>query len=360
MKNTRIPAFVLAALVSASAPGEDRAYFRDDLLFYASYDRSPDADFARGDGRAINPKGEGLVEGRFGQALRFERKRGVRVCEYAARKNVRPDEGAIAFYFKPDWSGQDCKIRYFFLHPGPKNRGGGANAPDSIGVQTMRYRKPEQELWLWYDDHGGGNNIVRGSIHRWAKREWRHVAVTWDSSWLHLYLDGELKGRHRVKGQVSEPGDRFFVGASRNGALSSEGVLDELYIYGRALSLAEIGLLTGKPKFVVPRIHSLTPLQSLFFQSETRVPFRCELTGRIDPDVHRLRCALSRQAARDPVASAALPPAATGRYALDLPRPLSEGSYTLQLALVDKRGKVLDQKKAPLRVLTGPFDQETR
>lgn len=357
MNATRITLLLIVTCLTLCA-GAERTYFRDDLLFYASFDQSLDADFARGAKRVVAYKGEGVVEGKYGRALHFVPEDGVRFCEYEADGNIRPDAGTIAFYFKPDWPGDEYKIRYLFFCPGPKNKGGGANFPDSIGIQTMRYRKPEQEIWLWYDDHGGGNNIVRGKIHTWRKGRWYHVAVTWDSEWLHVYIDGVLRGRFKLRGKISEPGSRFYVGSSRNGGMSSEGVLDEFYIYGRALSLAEIGLLTGKPEFIWPRIHSLTLLQSLFFRSERRVPFRCELTGRIDREKHRLRALVLRDGVGKPMASAEFP-GGTGRHAMELPRVLPEGRYRFRVALIDRQGEELDAKSAPLHIVAGPFDTTT-
>jgi len=345
---------LLAACAAPLAAAEERVYFKPDLLFYASYDRSLDADLARGDRQPLKSKGEEFVEGRFGKALRFAAK-AKPFCEYRAKGNVRHDRGTVAFHFKPEWSGAEFIHRFFFFHPGAKNPHGGANSPDSMGVLTMRYRKPDQEIWLWYDDHGGGNNIVRGNIAAWRQGEWHHVAVTWDPEWLRIYFDGVLSGQSRVKGRITDPGATFFVGSSRNGHAPSCGTLDEFCIYGRALSLAEIGILTGKPELRVPRIHTMAATQRLFFRGERRVAFRCVLTGLIDPQKHRLRATLLRKGTAQPVAEATLP-AATGQHALAAPR-WAEGAYTLRVVLADGQGKKLDERAEPLRVIDGPFDR---
>lgn len=344
---------LLASCLPARA-AQEQPLVKDALLFYASYDRSADADFARGDGRAAKVEGHGFVEGKAGRGLRFA-KGAARVCAYKARGNIRPDQGTIAFLVRPNWSGEEFTHRHFLFYPGATNGSAGANRPDTLTVFTMKYRRPEQEIWLWVDDHGGGNNTVRGCIAHWRKGEWHHVAVTWDAQWLHIYLDGELKGRHRVAGRIAEPGDRFWVGSSRNGAFGADSVLDEFCIYGRPLSLAEIGLLTGRPELVAPRIHAMTPTQNLFFRGERRLAFRCELTGRIDPQRHRLHATLTRDDESKPIASAAFP-AASGRHRLAV-ESWKAGSHTLRVVLADEKGKALDKRTAVLRVIDGPFDR---
>jgi len=356
MKLSQTVVLLLAVCGPAWADEPDRAYFKKDLLFYASFDRSTDADFARGDARCAETGEPELVDGRFGRALLFSSR--VRACcQYQAEKNLQSDQGTIAFYFRPEWSGGDYQHRHFFFYPGIRNPHAGVNAPDSMGIHTKRYRKPDQEIWLWYDDHGGGNNIVKSPIASWRAGQWHHVAVTWDAQWLRVYLDGKLTGQHPAGGRITEPGEAFFVGSSRNGHAPSGGALDEFYVYGRPLSLAEIGLLTGQPRFLTPGIVSLEPEQTLFFRSERRVPFRCELAGRIDPDKHGLRAALIPQDEDGPIASADCAVGSEG-HSLELPHPVPEGFYRLRVLLIDAAGNVLDEESILLRVLAGPFDED--
>ncbi len=171
--------------------------------------------------------------------------------------------------------------------------------------------------------------------------------VTLDNSIEVFYVRGAIRGL------ITEPGASFFVGASRGGAFSSDGVIDELYVYGRALSVGEIGILTGKPELVKPRIHAVEPLQRLFFLSERVIGFRCELCGRIEPARHRLRAELLGQPEGEPIAAmAAEVTGATHVLEATVPR---EGFCTLRVALTDEAGTVLDEKTAQLRFIDGPF-----
>ena len=352
-------AWLVALLVAVGGgtglPVTQRVAVRQGLLFYASFERSADADSARGRARVVRSEGVTKAKGKHGSALRFARKGGTRFCEYSAARNVRPDRGTIAFHFKPDWSGDQATHRYFFFRPGTGSRGAGANSPDSMGLHTMARKKPPQQIWLWYDDHGGGNNIVRAPIGDWRKGEWHHVAATWDTERLRIYVDGVLKGERGLRGQITDPATTFFVGSSRNGVFSSEGVLDEFCVYDRALSAGEIGVLTGRPELVAPRIHALALRQTLYYRRESDVVFRCELGGQFDAERHRLTAAVARAADGAVVGSAVLS-AKSGRGSVRLTKP-AEGAYALRVRLETNAGKRLDEKTAPLRVLQGPFDR---
>ena len=355
-------ALLLATMTLGAPPARERLLFKDSLLFYASYDRTADADFARGAGRAVrtgrDAKSKAVrAPGKIGKALLFRNKGGTRFCEYKAAGNVLAKQGTMAFFFRPNWSGADKADRMasFFFRPGARSRSAGANFPDCMGVFARRYRKPYVELWVWCDDHGGGNNIARGSIADWRRGEWRHVAVTWDPNRLQIYIDGELRGRRRQRGLITEPDDRFFVGASRNGAFCSDGVLDEFYIYARALSAAEIGLLTGYPRLTKPRILSMRPQQTLYFRSDKAIRFQCELAGKIDPERHRIRAELIAGQEKAPVAASAFR-WRSGTYAIPVDR-LPERAYRLRIALADEKGSTLDRKLSEVHVVRGPFDR---
>ena len=80
---------------------------------------------------------------------------------------------------------------------------------------------------------------------------WKHVAVTYDGAWLRIYIDGRAAGAKRVSGRTCVSGEPLAVGAKNNpskGLLEAfwDGRLDEVRIYNRALTLAEIGQLAAR------------------------------------------------------------------------------------------------------------------
>ena len=81
---------------------------------------------------------------------------------------------------------------------------------------------------------------------------WKHVAATYDGTWLRVYIDGRAAGAKRVSGRTCASGEPLAVGAKNNptkGLLEAfwDGRLDEVRIYDRALSLTEIGQLALRP-----------------------------------------------------------------------------------------------------------------
>jgi hypothetical protein len=81
---------------------------------------------------------------------------------------------------------------------------------------------------------------------------WTHVASTYDGAWLRLYIDGRAAGAKQVTGRTCVSGEPLAVGAKNNptkGILEAfwDGRLDEVRIYSRALSAAEITSLAARP-----------------------------------------------------------------------------------------------------------------
>ncbi|WP_197025215.1 LamG domain-containing protein [Nocardioides sp. URHA0032] len=80
---------------------------------------------------------------------------------------------------------------------------------------------------------------------------WKHVATTYDGTWLRIYIDGRAAGAKRVSGRTCISGEPLAVGAKNNptkGLLEAfwDGRLDEVRVYDRALDATEIGQLASR------------------------------------------------------------------------------------------------------------------
>jgi hypothetical protein len=80
---------------------------------------------------------------------------------------------------------------------------------------------------------------------------WKHVATTYDGTWLRVYIDGRAAGVKRVSGRTCVSGEPLAVGAKNNptkGLLEAfwDGRLDEVRVYDRALTVTEIGQLAAR------------------------------------------------------------------------------------------------------------------
>ena len=81
---------------------------------------------------------------------------------------------------------------------------------------------------------------------------WRHVAATYDGTWLRVYIDGRAAGAARVAGRTCVSGEPLAVGAKNNptkGLLEAfwDGRLDEVRVHDRALTATEVGRLAARP-----------------------------------------------------------------------------------------------------------------
>jgi hypothetical protein len=69
---------------------------------------------------------------------------------------------------------------------------------------------------------------------------WYHVAMTYDGSYLKLYVNGSLDGSAGVSGQIAGGDESLLIGGSVPGPWDLNGLVDELTLYSRALSQTEI------------------------------------------------------------------------------------------------------------------------
>ncbi len=93
-------------------------------------------------------------------------------------------------------------------------------------------------LYINTDEQGyasvGGEHIPIG--------EWMHVAAVFDSEAevARLYQNGRLTGERAFRGRIANHPEEFQLGASRYPFDGYRGLLDEVKLYGRALSAEEI------------------------------------------------------------------------------------------------------------------------
>jgi nitrogen fixation protein FixH len=69
---------------------------------------------------------------------------------------------------------------------------------------------------------------------------WYHVAMTYDGGYLKLYVNGNQDGSLAVSGPILVANNPFRIGSGGPGPWNFSGRVDELSLYDRALSVAEI------------------------------------------------------------------------------------------------------------------------
>lgn len=206
----------------------------DGLLFYCSFDRGVDADYAAGDAKCkvFGPPSQLFVPGIKGNGVHIgfdAAKKTLFQLRYNALKNVNYRQGSICFWMKPEnWQSDSRKYCHFIA---------ARNAPKKR--QLMVYKYDGASLYFLIGEKS--NSIARANVSRLEAGQWTHVAAVWDESGQKLYLNGrltELTGRGEITPDMIF--DQLLLGYRGWDVEDGISVMDELRIYDRPLSETEI------------------------------------------------------------------------------------------------------------------------
>ena len=145
-----------------------------------------DGSYKGAGGEAGIPNGTSFAAGRHGQALLVD---GGDTLSYETAGNLNREQGAIEFWVRPVWDGSDEKNHDFFE--------AGHEWFNRIMITKDGANNLRLMVWDSSQEYGVGYNIGY-----WRAGEWHHVAATWSSSDLALYVDGE---RRDWRGNTGRP-----------------------------------------------------------------------------------------------------------------------------------------------------------
>jgi len=199
----------------------------DDVLFYAPFEDNYDAQIAAGSPGATVTGKVPFTGGRQGKGILI----GGGRLDYETAGNLDLKCGTVALSIMPvNWD-KDTYTRDFFAvvgrHP---------------GCYMSLYKYVNQLYFLVQQSYDKRQYIHGGRHHDYKRGRWTHATVTWNGNNLKIYIDGEFVNDIWVPTNffVKELGARFNIGSNRQ---RPDTVLDEFYIFRRALSPEEIKLL---------------------------------------------------------------------------------------------------------------------
>ncbi len=229
---------VFLFLVTSISTGEQSP--TPEILFYANFDSTLNAAIAKGDTKAYTNSAISLTEGKFGNGV--ELKDG-QVLKYKVDKNLSKDGGTFSIWFKPDFVLPDSyyeenKIVYLFSVLGD-------NWNNRMDFRTGSFH------YFFVKRDGGLNQECLWTMFRaiWDNSDWHLATITWDSTVIKEYFDGELKDYLYHTGLPSNLKGYFNIGSSQDGKLQMTGVLDDAVILNAPLTEKEISqyYLSRKP-----------------------------------------------------------------------------------------------------------------
>jgi len=172
-----------------------------------------DGDYAGTQGEMGTAVGTGFTDGRFGQGVLLDE---TDTLTYTAAGNLNHTQGAVEFWVRPDWDGDDGGDHTLFWWR-------------EDGDMLHLRKDPVSNLVFDYFYAGGGCGAPTSVAH-WQAGEWYHVAFTWQETEIRLYVDGRQVALTECGGTARPTARDFYVGSRAGGAGSIEAVVDELRI----------------------------------------------------------------------------------------------------------------------------------
>jgi hypothetical protein len=230
MKANNFLAMSFVAVLTAM-PRAQSDDIQSGLVSYWTFDQTPSlivadsADKNDGQSGAIN-----WSPGRVGSALQFYGRPGLRVPD---DETLRPAKLTHMAWVKPDTGVLCCNARdevmTFFRDSG--------NWRGSVGLSLTQGGVP------WFEFQNGSSSPVSLlSPESVVIGEWTLLAATYDGSWARLYVNGIETVRANYTGGIDYGlGPRAFdIGGDLWGVEFFHGLIDEVAVWNRALTEAEI------------------------------------------------------------------------------------------------------------------------
>lgn len=159
-----------------------------------------------------------LVAGVEGRGLEIEPEKTVAWCPGSTTLDPRPQLTIEAW-----------------IHPRSALAAGYSTVLRKDNAYSLRFLDGSLAFILWCDGQPQSLALPKTP---WAAR-WYHLAATWDGERMSLYVDGKLARSVAMKGPADASGEALYLG-SQHRTHRFDGTIDEVRIYRRALTAAEI------------------------------------------------------------------------------------------------------------------------
>ncbi len=307
---------------------------RDDLVFYATFDKGLAPEIMRGKHGAGKPAPTCAPDGVRGNALHG-------AMTVAQEGNFPREEGTLSFWFKPlDWSNEH--VFHFGVMGGPFTL---------YVFNSGCLRPPYTDLGIYLKDGGGAFAVIGG---RHYPELWRHVAVTWKGRLVKTFLDGRFRNELTLSfGTFDEIADKWPLSFDSSG---SHNAFDEVMVFKRQLTYPEIENLYWR--FRDPA--KMKKLPGVDVLDLCHLPGANGIFGRFDasrtPNIVRVRFEISGSKLSSPWKSEPTELCAALHDVVVKSPSLDDGEYQLTAVFLDASGKEQGRFDRPFKVKHFPWE----
>jgi hypothetical protein len=102
-------------------------------------------------------------------------------------------------------------------------------------------------IFVRFNEDSSGNDyrLDSNTSYPFNGQDWIHVAATYDGTAIKIYVNGQLEATKNAVFQIAANSVALGIGAQDNGYRGLKGGMDDVRIYQRALSAAEVQLLSS-------------------------------------------------------------------------------------------------------------------
>jgi hypothetical protein len=173
-----------------------------------------DGDYTGSQGEPGTSSDTTFVSGRHDQGVLID---SADTLTYESAGNIQRGQGAIEFWIKPHWNGNDGQSYTLFeVGDGWFNR----MRIMKDGANNLRFM-----VWDSTTEYGVAYNVGH-----WQSEEWHHVAATWEGNTIALYVDGQQQDSSDTAGTPDTQADLMYIGSSAWHDQQANAEIDEFRI----------------------------------------------------------------------------------------------------------------------------------
>lgn len=158
--------------------------------------------------------GLSFVPGHIGKGVLIDQEDSL---YYPTEDNINKEQGALEFWLKPVWEG-DNGGSYVFFEIGDEWFNRMRIIKD--GANNLRFM-----VWSSKVEYDAACSVAD-----WSIDEWHHVRAIWEDGNISLYLDGENCDTQNFVVMPESLSSRLFIGSSAKKDLQAQAVIDEFSI----------------------------------------------------------------------------------------------------------------------------------